>query len=42
MKTKFCLATTILIGLVTFASAQVKTEVPSIVSGAKPAKYTVK
>lgn len=38
MKTKFCLALTILIGLVISASAQVQTEVPPVIPSAKPAK----
>ncbi len=38
MKTKFCLAITILLGLVTSTSAQVQTEVPPVVPAAKPAK----
>lgn len=38
METKFCLALAIMIGLVTSASAQVKTEVPAVVPGAKPVK----
>ncbi len=37
-KTKFCLAIAIMIGLVTSDLAQVKTEVPPVVLGAKPAK----
>jgi enterochelin esterase-like enzyme len=38
MKTKFRLALAIMTGLVTSALAQVKTEVPPVVPGAKPAK----